>query len=103
MTQISPFSAAYSRFCLWQLSKSRYLEEMNPESTKPSDFTDESLDTADELAETAEHEKEYRRLNDDAGLEKGDLPALIISALIVFSPIFLVLIGIMVLAWIFLS
>ena len=81
----------------------RYLEEMNPESTKPSDFTDESLDTADELAETAEHEKEYRRLNDDAGLEKGDLPALIISALIVFSPIFLVLIGIMVLAWIFLS
>lgn len=51
----------------------------------------------------ARRAEEYRRLNSDSGLEKGDIPALIISALLVFSPIFLVLIGIMVLAWIFLS
>ena len=35
-------------------------------------------------------------------LEKGDLPAMIISALLVFGPVFLVLFGILALAWVFL-
>ena len=35
-------------------------------------------------------------------LEKGDLPAMILSALLVFGPVFLVLFGILALAWVFL-
>ena len=80
-----------------------YLEKMNPDAAKEETSTDELTQIADESDHTEEHEKEYRRLNTEAGFEKGDVPALIISALIVFSPVFLVLIGIMVLAWIFLS
>ena len=45
----------------------------------------------------------YRKANNEAPkLEKGDVPAMILSAFIVFGPIFLVLFGILLLAWIFL-
>lgn len=44
-------------------------------------------------------EKEQEKIE----LEKGDLPAMIISALAVFGPIFLVLGGLVAAAWIFLS
>ena len=81
----------------------QYLKEMNPECPEEKNEPADLPETVDEAEITAEHEKEYRRLNDETGFEKGDIPALIISALIVFSPIFLVLIGIIVLAWIFLS
>ena len=46
---------------------------------------------------------EYRKRNaEPAKLEKGDVPAMILAAILVFGPIFLVLIGIYLLAWIFL-
>lgn len=54
-----------------------------------------------ELKEAEEKAEEYRK-NNDMGLEKGDMPALIISAFLVFGPIFLVLGGLLALAWIFL-
>ena len=44
--------------------------------------------------------KEFHK--EELGLEKGDIPALILSAMLVFGPIFLILGGILVLAWIFL-
>lgn len=44
-------------------------------------------------------EKEQEKIE----LEKGDLPAMIISALAVFGPIFLILGGLVAVAWIFLS
>lgn len=40
--------------------------------------------------------------DDEVPLEKGDLPAIILSAVLVFGPIFLILGGIMLLAWFFL-
>lgn len=51
--------------------------------------------TPDEKA-AAFHEEEKLKL------EKGDLPAMILSALMVFGPVFLVLGAIVALAWIFL-
>ena len=95
-----------------------YLEKMNSDkedaavaSSEPEDNTTEENaieenaieENTDEKALTREHEKEYRANNQELGFEKGDLPALIISALLVFSPVFLVLIAIMMLAWFFLS
>jgi hypothetical protein len=50
-----------------------------------------------------EHEQEYRRLNEEPGLEKGDVPALILSALLVFGPILLILAALLTLAWVLLS
>lgn len=44
------------------------------------------------------HEKEQEKIE----LEKGDLTAMIISALAVFGPIFLVLGGLIAVAWVFL-
>ena len=35
-------------------------------------------------------------------LEKGDLPAMILSAMIVFGPVILILAALVVIAWIFL-
>ena len=51
--------------------------------------------TPDEKA-AAFHEEEKLKL------EKGDLPAMILSAFMVFGPVFLVLAAILALAWIFL-
>ena len=80
----------------------RYLDEMNSDGTDENSAPEKSAVPEDEAEITARHEKEYREMNEEPGFEKGDIPALIISAFIVFFPIFLVLIGIMVLAWIFL-
>ena len=52
---------------------------------------------AEEAEEKAE---EFHR--EENKLEKGDIPAMILSAFLVFGPIFLVLGGILALAWIFL-
>ena len=73
----------------------RYLESR--ESGVENDDADETYQNAMARAE------EYRRQNDDAGLEKGDIPALILSALLVFGPIILVLAALLALAWILLS
>ena len=60
---------------------------------------------APELTEdmTPEEKAEAFHRDDEIKLEKGDLPALILSALMVFGPVFLVLIAIVVLAWFFLQ
>ena len=55
----------------------------------------ESGETPDEKA-AAFHEEEKLKL------EKGDVPAMILSAIMVFGPVFLVLLAIVILAWIFL-
>ncbi len=72
-----------------------YLEKMKTEGKDPEQ------EEQKETEESLRHQEEYRN-NNDLGLEKGDLPAIILSAFLVFGPIFLVLIGILVVAWIFL-
>lgn len=63
----------------------------NPETENPA----ENELTPEEKA-AAFHEEE-------AKLEKGDVPAMILSAMLVFGPIFLILIAIVVFAWFFLQ
>ncbi|MBE6724198.1 MAG: hypothetical protein E7576_03215 [Ruminococcaceae bacterium] len=86
-------------------------EKEKNESRDPSDRAD-SADSRDgrkwdEL--TPEEKAKAFHAGEEPGsepgkveLEKGDLPAMIISALLVFGPVFLVLFGILALAWVFL-
>lgn len=69
-----------------------------------SDHTDRDEASSEEEtpAQTRAHEEEYHRLNDEPGLEKGDIPALILSALLVFGPIILILVLLLTLAWVLL-
>jgi hypothetical protein len=71
-----------------------------PEGPQPAGGSE----SEDLSPEEAEHRaEEYRKKNEDSvKLEKGDLPAMIIAALLVFGPVFLVLFGILFLAWLFL-
>ena len=62
----------------------------------PSCEDPSSEDLSPEEKAAAFHEKEQLKL------EKGDLPAMILSAIMVFGPVFLVLIAILVLVGIFL-
>lgn len=80
----------------------RYLEAM--EQTEPSDNEQLSEDTqnAEDIREAMTKAKAYRRQNEDLGLEKGDVFALIFSALLVFGPILLILVLLLTLAWILL-
>ncbi len=78
----------------------RYLESRESDGAS-DDATEASNDEA--YQEAMARAEEYRRQNDDAGLEKGDIPALILSALLVFGPIILVLAALLALAWILLS
>ena len=64
----------------------------------PADLSGEHL--SGEMEEGERKAKEFHK--EEVGLEKGDIPALILSAMLVFGPIFLILGGILVLAWIFL-
>ncbi len=69
----------------------------------PADLSDKHLSgepLSDEREEGERKAKEFHK--EEVGLEKGDIPALILSAMLVFGPIFLILGGILVLAWIFL-
>ncbi len=54
----------------------------------------------DELAEGERKAAEFHA--EENRLEKGDFPAMLLSALIVFGPIFLVLFALLFLAWLFL-
>ncbi|MBO7403965.1 MAG: hypothetical protein J6V24_03300 [Clostridia bacterium] len=56
----------------------------------------------EETVEDGERKAREFHKDDKLPLEKGDVPALILSALLVFGPIILVMIGIVVLAWFFL-
>ena len=64
----------------------------------PADLSDEHL--SEEREEGERKAREFHK--EELGLEKGDIPALILSAMLVFGPVFLILGGILVLAWIFL-
>ena len=69
----------------------------------PADLSDKHLSgepLSDEREEGERKAQEFHK--EEVGLEKGDIPALILSAMLVFGPIFLILGGILVLAWIFL-
>ena len=74
-------------------------EAPDPASSPEEEKWDQSL--AESRAES--RADEYRIRNaEPVKLEKGDVPAMIIAAILVFGPVFLVLIGIYLLAWIFL-
>ena len=74
------------------------LRAYRDENGLPADLSDEHL--SDEREEGERKAREFHK--EELGLEKGDIPALILSAMLVFGPIFLILGGILVLAWIFL-
>ena len=74
--------------------------ELDAAREKAKAFRDEE-DPAD-LAEAEKRAEEFHRDEDKMPLEKGDIPAMILSALMVFGPIFLILLGILLLAMIFL-
>ena len=79
-------------FDVMKVRNDRYIEKMNEDSRQDEDGSEEeAIIRQDDVNE----EK-------DLGLEKGDIPALIISAFLTFSPIFLVLGLIVYLAWTFL-
>ena len=87
--------------------KLRAYREANglPADLPDADLPDGSADLSgeplsDEMEEGERKAKEFHK--EELGLEKGDIPALILSAMLVFGPIFLILGGILVLAWIFL-
>lgn len=69
-------------------------EEKTARRMRYAPVRDPSAEEAEEKAE------EFHR--EENKLEKGDIPAMILSAFLVFGPIFLVLGGILALAWIFL-
>ena len=89
----------------------RYLEsqkapaDSEKQGETPADPEKDAENRAPELTDdmTPEEKAEAFHRDDEIKLEKGDLPALILSALMVFGPIFLVLIAIVVLAWFFLQ
>lgn len=63
----------------------------------------ESADEREIAIEEARKQAEaFHKENQKMDLEKGDLPALIISAFLVFGPILLILGAILAVAWIFL-
>ena len=69
----------------------------------PADLSGEHLSDEHLFEEREEGERKAKEFHkEELGLEKGDIPALILSAMLVFGPIFLILGGILVLAWIFL-
>ena len=88
----------------------RYLEsqkapaDSEKQGETPADPEKDAENRAPELTDDLTPEEKAEAFHrDEIKLEKGDLPALILSALMVFGPIFLVLIAIVVLAWFFLQ
>ncbi|MBO4406444.1 MAG: hypothetical protein J5849_01980 [Clostridia bacterium] len=73
-------------------------EELRAEREEKREEAEETLIPAEVLPEEDDDEIPGKKEN----LEKGDLPAMIISAFLVFGPVFLILGGILALAWIFL-
>ena len=59
-------------------------------------------DRAGDETDPEEKAAAFHRDDDRMKLEKGDVPAMILSAILVFGPVFLVLFGILALAWLFL-
>lgn len=79
----------------------REANSLDPDAKIPEELPGEPEDLSPEEAER--RAEEYRKRNKEGvKLEKGDLPAMIIAAFLVFGPVFLVLFGILFLAWFFL-
>lgn len=78
-------------------------EEANQTDNKEELSAWESADEREIAIEEARKQAEaFHKENQKMDLEKGDLPALIISAFLVFGPILLILGAILAVAWIFL-
>jgi len=69
-------------------------EKNNLEKSNSEDYSNKLPDDNSDLY-SFDPKAEWKAQEENIKLEKGDIPALIISALIVFGPIFLVLIGIL--------
>lgn len=67
----------------------------------PENFESDIPGIEDDLAEAEKKAKAFH--DEETGYEKGDLPAIMIAAMLTFGPIFLILGGIIVLAWLFLD
>ena len=84
----------------------RYLESKDKEKkekTPPeSGGPDPDEGCAEQTAAPENTGGKGREPDEGMKLEKGDVPAMILSAILVFGPVFLVLFGIFALAWIFL-
>ena len=87
----------------------RYLEEQkkkdgeNPDKAAESPAESPAESQTELQTELEEAEEKARAFHEEEiKLEKGDVPAMILSAILVFGPIFLVLIGLMILAWVLL-
>ena len=106
-------------FDLMRESNRLYLEDQNKKNKTDPLPDDGSTDTAapDVRPDDAENipalSETYDRRGDDPKererpdekkieLEKGDLPAMILSAMLVFGPVILILAALVVIAWIFL-
>ena len=78
----------------------------DPESDGPApDECPLTAVTDDRARDETDPEKKAAAFHEDDDrmkLEKGDVPAMILSAILVFGPVFLVLFGILALAWLFL-
>ena len=78
-------------------------EEANQTDNKEELSAWKSADEREIAIEEARKQAEaFNKENQKMDLEKGDLPALIISAFLVFGPILLILGAILAVAWIFL-
>ena len=79
----------------------RIMREKNQEYLeKNASQTGEEATGTEEYENPEEREKAFRE--EKIELEKGDLPAMILSGLIVFGPIFLVLGGLLAFFWVYL-
>ncbi len=89
------------RIAAEKLRAYREANSLDPDAKIPEELPGEPEDLSPEEAER--RAEEYRKRNKEGvKLEKGDLPAMIIAAFLVFGPVFLVLFGILFLAWFFL-
>ena len=89
------------RIAAEKLRAYREANGLDPDAEIPEGLPGEPEDLSPDEAER--RAEEYRQRNEGGvKLEKGDLPAMIIAAFLVFGPVFLVLFGILFLAWLFL-
>ncbi len=89
------------RIAAEKLRAYREANGLDPDAETPEGLPGEPEDLSPDEAER--RAEEYRQRNEGGvKLEKGDLPAMIIAAFLVFGPVFLVLFGILFLAWLFL-
>lgn len=90
------FRKKYDRGMQLMQEKNReYLDSMAKSGDSAAEIEEEELIEAERKA------REFHK-EDKLDLEKGDLAAMILSAFLVFGPIFLVLGGLLAAAWIYL-